>query len=176
MKKIHFIGDLHFGDETIIKLENRPFQNSLSQTMKICELWNRVVSYNDDVYIVGDFVNINTITKEEVDIIKKLKGNIYLIRGNHDTEDDNYYTENFNIKKVIDTPILLDGFWIISHEPQYINKNFPYANVFAHVHNNPMYNTHSCRSYCVSADRINFTPIEFNEIKNTVMEDDLNQK
>ena len=42
------------------------------------------------------------------------------------------YIEKYGFEKVYDTDIIIDGFWILSHEPKYVNKNFPYANIFAH--------------------------------------------
>jgi hypothetical protein len=52
---------------------------------------------------------------------------------------------------------------MVSHFPQYVNDAFPYANIFAHVHNNPIYNSFGKRHFCVSAERINYTPISFDE-------------
>lgn len=46
-----------------------------------------------------------------------------------------------------------------------ISVNTPFANVFAHVHDDPAYKDYSCRSFCVSAERINYTPVEFKLIK-----------
>lgn len=66
--------------------------------------------------------------------------------------------------EVIEYPIVYSDFYIVSHKPLYISANGAYANIFAHVHDNPMYKTVSPRSFCVSAERINYTPISFNEI------------
>ena len=52
----------------------------------------------------------------------------------------------------------------------YVSEQTPYANVFGHVHNNPMYKTISSRSYCVSVERIGYRPIEFSEVKKAVLE------
>ena len=170
MSKIFLIGDLHFGDNTIIHLENRPFHNDIQQTDELVELWNSVVEDNDIVYVLGDFVNVGC-SDYHFQKIRELKGTRYLIRGNHDTETDEFYTNKCGFTKIYDTPIILDDFWILSHLPMYVNKNFPYANVFAHVHNNPIYVTHSCRSYCVSAERTGFMPILFDDIKNVILQD-----
>ena len=40
----------------------------------------------------------------------------------------------------------------------------PYANIFGHVHNSPIYKTYSKQHYCVSVERINYMPISFEEI------------
>jgi Zn-finger protein len=62
--------------------------------------------------------------------------------------------------------VVLDDFYIISHTPMVgISVNAPFANVFAHVHDDPAYKDYSCRSFCVSAERINYTPVEFKVVK-----------
>ena len=47
-------------------------------------------------------------------------------------------------------------FFLLSHEPLYINGMMPYANVFGHVHGNPAYRDASARSVCVSVERTGF--------------------
>jgi calcineurin-like phosphoesterase family protein len=103
---------------------------------------------------------------------KKLNGKKYLVRGNHDTETDEFYISECGFTKVYDHPIIVDDFWIFSHEPMYINKYFPYANIFGHVHDNPSYATFSSRHYCICVERTGYTPIAFDAVKATVMEED----
>jgi calcineurin-like phosphoesterase family protein len=103
---------------------------------------------------------------------KKLNGKKYLVRGNHDTESDEFYISECGFAKVYDHPIIVDDFWIFSHEPMYINKYFPYANIFGHVHDNPSYATFSSRHYCICVERTGYTPITFDAVKATVMEED----
>ena len=170
MSRIFLIGDLHFGDDNIIHLENRPFHNNKQQTDELVELWNSVVRDDDVVYVFGDFVKIGC-SDYHYQKIQELKGIRYLIKGNHDTESDKFYIDKCGFEKVYDVPIIIDDFWIFSHFPMYVNRNSPYANVFAHVHNNPIYTTHSCRSYCVSAERTGFIPILFDEVKNVILQD-----
>ena len=66
-------------------------------------------------------------------------------------------------------PIIVDDFWIMSHEPMYINMNMPYANIFGHVHDNPIYKDFSKRSFCVCVERIGFRPILLSKIKEIVI-------
>lgn len=172
MGKILFIGDTHLGDEKMIKLENRPFKNAYEQTKEMIRIWNEKVSKEDTVYVVGDFIEANADIFHAETIANKLNGTLILIRGNHDTQPDSFYYK-LGFTKVYDVPVVLDDFWIVSHEPKYINKNFPYANIFAHVHNNPMYRTYSSRHYCVSMERLDdFAPITFDEIKKKIFEED----
>ena len=118
-------------------------------------------------YFIGDThfggENIDNIDENFIkEILKQLKGKIILIRGNHDIGYEDIY-RNLEIQ-VIDFPILYNNFYLISHEPLYISEGGLYVNIFAHVHDNPMYKTVSSRSYCVSVERIDYTPISFEEI------------
>lgn len=171
MGKIFMIADTHFADSFILKAEGRPFKNSIEMDKRMVQNWNAVVSEDDTVFHLGDFAKVSD--KEYIaNIIKQLKGHIILILGNHDTEYKEFYKSFSNIE-VVDFPIIYEDFWMLSHKPLYVSMNMPYANVFGHIHNNPMYVTHSARSFCVSVERINYTPIEFCEIKRIVYEDDI---
>lgn len=166
MSKIFFIADTHFGDENILRYENRPFDSVDSMNKTIIQNWNSVVSESDTVFVVGDFIS----DLKYLSIIDELKGRIKLIVGNHDIPFIDELSRYKGIE-VIDYPIILDGFWMVSHEPMYITKNAPYANIFGHIHNNPMYLTVSIRSYCVCVERNNYTPVEFGYIKKCVREE-----
>lgn len=164
-----FIADTHFFDNNIIKYENRPFSNPEEMLGVITDNWNRTVGQDDRVFVVGDFADVSK--RSEIllnsDMLRSLKGRKYLIRGNHDTESDEFYKE-CGFEKVYDFPIVLDGFWILSHEPLYVNSNMPYANIYGHVHGNDMYRDYSGHSFCVSVERIEYTPVSFERIKNAV--------
>lgn len=164
MNKIFFIADLHFFDKHILCYENRPFNSIEEMNNKIISNWNSVVSESDTVYIVGDF----GAEHKEAEMLSQLNGNKYLIKGNHDTFSNQYY-RNSGFIEVYDAPIILNNFWILSHEPLYVNINMPYANIFGHIHNSPLYKDYSSHHFCVSAERINYTPISFEEIQQCVV-------
>lgn len=160
MMSIYLIADLHFDDEKIMNYENRPFGTVSEMNEKIINNWNNVVSEDDTVYLLGDIGNEQYISR--------LNGIKYLVKGNHDTFDNNYYREH-GFKEVYDLPVILEEFWILSHEPMYVNTNMPYANVFGHVHGNPNYNACSSHGCCVSVERINYTPVSLESIKNRIL-------
>lgn len=156
---IYFIADTHFSEESIIRYENRPFRNIMEMDKKLITRWNKVVSEEDFVYVLGDF----GATNQEDSVLKQLKGTKLLVKGNHDT-NSNYYYRKVGFQEVYDYPIIIKNFWILSHEPLYVNENMPYANIFGHVHNSPIIKTFSKQHYCVSVERINYAPISFDEI------------
>lgn len=146
----------------IIKYCDRPFGSTEEMNEKLIENWNKVVGKQDRVFMMGDFALCG---KEKIiEIGKRLKGKKILILGNHEGASlKTYYEAGFEM--ISKYPILFNEFFILSHEPQYVQENGVYANIFAHVHTNPMYKSVSSRSFCVSAERINYTPISFEIIK-----------
>lgn len=161
--KIFFIGDMHFMHRNIIKYCNRPFSDIEDMTEKLIKNWNSVVGNNDIVYVVGDFALCGK--QKIIEIGNRLNGRKRLILGNHDGASIATYREA-GFEFVYNHSIVLDDFYIISHIPMVgISVNAPFANVFAHVHDDPTYKDCSCRSFCVSAERINYTPISFEDIK-----------
>ena len=80
---VFYTADLHLGHENVITYSNRPFSNAAEMLECIILNWNSVVSADDDVYIIGDmFFKINS--KEQLEILRRLKGRKHLILGNHD--------------------------------------------------------------------------------------------
>lgn len=78
---IYFIADTHFGHANIIKMCNRPYPDIDTMNAELIAAWNRRVTGNDTVYILGDmFFRCN----DPEPILKQLKGKKHLILGNHD--------------------------------------------------------------------------------------------
>lgn len=167
--KEFFIADTHFGDKNIIKMDPKRthFNNVEEMDSTMIKYWNETVGVNDKIFVLGDFISTNN-REYIIRTVNQLNGQIILIRGNHDTDEICEILRRETKVKVIDFPIVMDGFWILSHEPMFVTETAPYANIFGHVHSNPMYKTVSTRSYCVSAERINFTPIEVRVAKEAV--------
>ncbi len=44
----------------------------------------------------------------------------------------------------------------------------PYANLFGHVHANPIIKDLSSQHFCVCVERIDYTPVEFDFIKKAI--------
>lgn len=81
---IYFIADTHFGDERIRRYENRPFADAGAMDRELIRRWNETVSPEDTVYVLGDWGRMDPTA---------LHGRKYLVRGNHDTLDNQAYRE-----------------------------------------------------------------------------------
>lgn len=161
----YFIGDTHFGGESIIAFANRPFPGANEMDKYTIRRWNSVVTNEDRVFLVGDFFD-NTEESFVKNILSKLNGEIILIKGNHDEGHLSLY-KSLGIT-VYEFPIIYNEWYFISHEPMYMTEKMPYLNIFAHVHNNPIYKDFCSNAFCVSADRLNYTPISLKEIMEKV--------
>lgn len=82
-----FTSDLHFGHKNILKYQpDRPWASVDDMREGLITLWNSVVTPSDDVYIIGDFAFLPH--NKQVEILTRLNGNKYLIKGNHDDVDN----------------------------------------------------------------------------------------
>ena len=167
MSKFFYIADTHFGSAPILLYENRPFENVADMERVLIENWNSIVSPDDTVWHLGDFGACG----HEKEILSQLNGRVMLVKGNHDTETNEYY-RNQGFAEVYDFPVLFQNFWLLSHEPLYMNVNMPYANIFGHIHANPMYKDFSAHHACVCVERTGYAPVQFDMIKKQMAKQD----
>lgn len=157
--KVFFISDMHFGHMNIIKYENRPFKTLLEMDTGIIKNWNNTVSKKDLVFVLGD-ISFYPVEKTKA-LITLLNGRKNLILGNHDTKTPKVYSE-MGFEFVSKYPIVYKEFFLLSHEPLYVNKSMPYLNIHGHMHSNEFAGG---KHFNVSVEKINYTPISFEEIR-----------
>ena len=77
-----FTSDTHFDDEFAISYSSRPFQSMDEMNAVMVERWNHVVTDEDFVYHLGDFMpkDLSQCTKWA----KQLNGNIRILPGKMD--------------------------------------------------------------------------------------------
>lgn len=79
----YYIADLHFFHAAMNdRMDHRGFGNMLEMNEYMVHKWNDKVNKNDDVVILGDLSWGNA--EETSSLLKRLKGKLYLIQGNHD--------------------------------------------------------------------------------------------
>ena len=172
--RIFLIADTHFGDENIRLYEERPFPDTDTMDREMIRRWNSVVGDNDLVYHLGDFCSGGQDRCRE--LLSQLKGRKRLLIGNHDAYLTTQQWRDLGFEECYDLPVILKEFFILSHTPLYVCRRMPYANLYGHVHNNPTYRSVSSRSACVSVERINYTPVLLETIRNKLLEEEKKEK
>lgn len=160
MSKRFLYSDPHFGHKNIIDYESRPFADVEVMTEGLIERWNKTVGKFDHVFVLGDFSFLGRDKTKE--IVARLNGYKHLILGNHDRHRTVTWWREVGFNEVSQYPIMVDGFYILSHEPIYLNKHMPYVNIHGHTHgvsqDSPQYVN-------VSVEVIDYKPILFDRIQ-----------
>ena len=84
MAKQFFISDLHFGHKKVLSYDNRPFTSIEAHDQELISRWNKAVTNQDEVYILGDISWYSSA--KTIEILKRLNGRKHLITGNHDED------------------------------------------------------------------------------------------
>lgn len=150
------------GHANIIEYCNRPFSNANEMNEEMIKRWNSIIKKGDKVWHLGDFI----LGKKDVaaEIISRLNGNIYLIKGNHDHMKNQWYRDA-GVKEVYDHPIIIKDFIVLSHAPQpFICGNNNLSFIYGHVHDNNCFPTWTKNSCCVCVERHNYAPINLEKI------------
>ena len=152
------ISDTHFYHDNIIKYENRPFKGVHDMNKQLIINWNNKIRKDDKVIHLGDFGLGKT--DDLKNILSQLNGHKILIRGNHDRSRQAMLNMGFD--EVYDYPIIYKGFYILSHEPLYVDQNMPYVNIHGHIHGNKMNNDHY---YNMCVEHHEYAPVNFMDIQ-----------
>lgn len=161
MDNTFLIADPHYYHKNIIDYCNRPFSCVEEMNEVMVQNWNKTVGKYDKGFILGDFALCGK--DKIIEIGQRLNGKKTLILGNHDrASTKTYYEAGFDC--VVKYPILYNDFFLLSHEPKFQAADATWANIYGHVHGDPKYLDCTKESFCVSAERINYTPISFEEI------------
>lgn len=169
--KIYMIADTHFNHKNIIKYCNRPFANIEEMNESIISNWNKIISKDDIVYHLGDLYLGSKYDLK--DLVSKLNGKIYLIRGDHDRLTVKSY-EDCGITVLKNTPILLDEYKItLSHRPLPDTMiKTGYINIHGHIHQKKIEDIldtnlfNPRRHINVSCDVLDFKPKNLEDLLN----------
>lgn len=156
----YIISDLHFYHYNIIRYckesrgqwlpkneEEKPDVYSMNEY--ILKQFDELPE-DSTIYNLGDILlNSNVTFSELCELIKRMKQNnkkLILIMGNHDREINRYlkpknqFNSSYELLKaagfdeVYKHPILLEGKYILSHEPIYLSPNSNLRNIYGHTH------------------------------------------
>lgn len=129
---VFVVADMHFGDDVVRKLNRSQFETVDEMNSFIMERWNKTVSNEDTVYVLGDLGK-----KEYLSLYKRLNGKKILVLGNHDVEDIGEDPEiylNNGFLEVHNHHITYNDYIELSHEPFPINSDYS-INLHGHLHN-----------------------------------------
>ena len=104
---IYYISDTHFKDQKIFDKCSRPFDSLEEMEETIINNWNKKVSEDDTVYVLGD------IGKDDdpstINIFKRLKGHKHLLVGNHDHDMLEDITESNVFESIKFIDLIMDN-------------------------------------------------------------------
>lgn len=178
MHNAFLIADPHFSHEGVCRFlrddgtKLRPWDNVADMDEAMVENWNKVVRPVDKVYVCGDLV---MKAKKQIGIMDKLNGKKVLIKGNHDIGELKIYLPYFYDIRAFH---ILDQF-CITHIPIHPDCLGRFrGNIHGHIHQRTIMKTISIapdnshrisapdnRYFCISAEQIDYTPIEWNVLR-----------
>jgi len=172
---IYFTADTHFCHGNIIGLCGRPFKDAEDMNMTLIRNWNAAVGKNDEIYIIGDFLYKGD-GKKANEILSRLKGKKYLIRGNHEKylEDRQFdvrafeWVKDYFVLHYQGTKIVLFHYPIIEWDGYFKGS----VHLYGHVHNGPERNPAlyegfkalGARAVNVGVEMHNYCPVSVNTI------------
>lgn len=168
MTTTFLISDTHFGHRGVTQFLSkdgvsklRPWHTTEEMDEALVSNWNSVVKPGDKVYHLGDVV----INRKALSILYRLNGTKILIKGNHDIFNLSDYVPHF---KDIRAYHKLDKL-ILSHIPVHdMSKGRFAGNVHGHLHDREVISSLGKKDpwyFNVSVERINYTPISFDEVR-----------
>lgn len=176
---LFFTSDTHFCHANIIKFCNRPFKDVMEMNEALIDNWNKTIGPNDIVYHLGDFCFAGSAAWHS--LLGQLNGRIHLILGNHDEKNIRQgYMQNFE-SVGYQSRLFIEGYNVyLNHYPYLCYPGYkPYTiQLFGHIHSSPYkfdgVDAQTAKSqlqpsqYDVGVDWNNFTPINWNLVKEKV--------
>lgn len=167
----YIVSDTHIDDQNAIEKYMRPFNDVDHMNETIIQNWNKLVSYNDEVIILGDFIHKNTKEQRTRNILSLLNGNKHIVNnkngisvnrnksvfgtGKYKIQMENY--SFYMTHDINNVPKEWDG-WVIHGKSHNL-----------HIKSYPKYN-YNDRNVNVSCEMTGYTPIMIKNIVNTIKE------
>lgn len=170
--RVWVTSDWHFGHDREFIWKPRGFKSIWEMNEEIISRHNEVVNPDDDVYVLGDLM----LGNDEIGLsyIKKLKGNLHVVRGNHDTDTRmDLYNKCYNIVEVSEGQFFKYNKYrfYLNHFPTYtsnLEKGEPLTrhliNLYGHTHQKTNFFNDIPFMYHVGVDSHNCYPVSIDEI------------
>ena len=169
---IYFTSDLHFCHDRAFMFEPRGFTNIDDHDKTIIENWNKTITDEDEVYLLGDLMlNDN---EKGMSYMRQLKGKIHIILGNHDTPmRASLYATLPNVLEVVHAAqIKYKGkMFYLSHYPTVTSAGEAQKgpekvlySLFGHTHQQTNFYNDSYFIYHVGLDSHNNYPVSIEQV------------
>lgn len=179
MTRTYLISDTHFGHANILTFKRddgvplRSFSSVEEMDEHMIQQWNSVVNDGDRVYHLGDVV----MNRRYLHTLSRLKGRLCLIKGNHDIFKLKDYLPFFDDVR---SACILEG-CMLTHIPIHPASLRRFGcNIHGHLHHGRVLvnekhgytpSNIDTRYHCVSVEMIDYTPIEWGELKDRIREE-----
>ncbi len=167
--KRFFTSDLHFGHDNIIRYSNRPFANASEMDEALISNWNKTVSVDDEVIIIGDVFFCDLPKAHR--ILDEINGKLVLLSGNHDNLIQIHPSlfRRFKILPELYFERYDDRHVQMCHYPM-LSWNSSFHGSFmlhGHIHGSSPTDGEN-RRYDVGVDANNYCPVEWAHIKSAL--------
>lgn len=174
---IWLTSDWHFFHNRDFIYQARGFDNIEDMNDAIIRKYNEKVNIGDIVYVLGDLclggASIEVLNKVK-GFISLLKGDIYIIRGNHDTDNRiKMYQSCWNVHNILYADqIKYKGYhFYLSHYPAITNNldedkslKQRVINLYGHTHQIDPFYSENFLMYNVGVDAHNCYPVNIEQI------------
>lgn len=164
MSDIFFTSDTHFGHSNICERLRKNFSSFEEMDETMITRWNDRVRPGDKVYHLGDFALCGP--EYCATILKRLRGNIYLIRGNHENTAERkvcasrfVWIKDYHYRKFYGQNVVL------CHYAFRVWRNSRHGSwhLYGHSHGLLPESEHSL-SFDVGVDAWSFAPVSWDEV------------
>lgn len=157
---IYFTSDLHFCHDKEFIYKPRGYKTVWDMNNDILTKWNKKVTEQDDVFVLGDIMLNNDM--EGLKLLSSLRGKIHIILGNHDTSNRILqYKHCHNVVEVVYATVLdyAKYHFYLSHYPTITSNHETdkplksrLLNLFGHTHSTDKFYENNTFMYNVAWD------------------------
>lgn len=175
MGNVYVTSDLHLSHSKEFLYKPRGFDSPQEHNQAIVNNWNSIVTDEDTVYILGDLIMSDS--KDAMKYLKQLRGEIYFIKGNHDTANKVALYESLGFIGLGYAYVLKSGKWsfYLSHYPTAVGNyddeetHKKFYCLCGHTHTADKWKDfNQMKSYHVELDAHNNVPISIESIKEDI--------
>ena len=172
---IYLSSDLHFNHNKEFCYAARGFISVEEMNKAIVENFNSIIKPEDDLYLLGDLMLGGAEKLEEnLKLLGSLKGNLHIVRGNHDTDSRMIaYSTLPNVVEICEGKYLKYKKWmfVLHHYPTLVgNYDDPKPVVGVHGHTHSTEKFQFPDAYNVSVDAHNCFPVSLDQIKQEIID------